>query len=275
MKTYHITNHSSFLGTLKSALKKEKNHEFLFLNSYFHIGPISSILTENWLKNYTDWITENIDLQGRDIKKFQKIIPDYSKNWQYEQIQNFCKNLEKISENDKIFVYFDSNANGILFFSYFCHIFEHKNIFFVHYPNSREKKLGYLNEEKISEILPLYTKKLTEKRREFYKNFLKEIPAENALRIAKNRKIEFHNAEFFDEKILKIIAKKKKWMAVVMVVCNVFISGKFPHDWADSTIFWQIWRLEKMWKIEFFTKIETDYYGKNRKITFVKIKNSL
>lgn len=67
-----------------------------------------------------------------------------------------------------------------------------------------------MNEEKISEILPLYTKKLTEKRREFYKNFLKEIPAENALRIAKNRKIEFHNAEFFDEKILKIIAKKKK-----------------------------------------------------------------
>lgn len=153
---------------------------------------------------------ENIDLQSNDIKNLQKIIPDYSKNWRFEEFENFFKNLEKITENDMIFVYFDGNANGILFFSYFCHIFEHKNIFFVNYPNSRNKKLGYINDEKMAEILAPYTRKLTEKRREFYKNFLREIPDGNLLRVYKNRKMECLDETAFEEKIVKIFAKKKK-----------------------------------------------------------------
>lgn len=62
-------------------------------------------------------------------------------------------------------------------------------------------------------------------------------------------------------------------MPYIMVVASMFMSQKFPHDWADSTMHWRMCRLEKMGKIEFFEKMETDYYGKNRKVSYVKVKN--
>lgn len=59
MKTYHISNSASFLGVFKFSFKNQKNQKIFYLDSDFNIGPVSSILTENWLKN---------------ISEFQKII---------------------------------------------------------------------------------------------------------------------------------------------------------------------------------------------------------
>lgn len=62
----------------------------------------------------------------------------------------------------------------------------------------------------MAETLAPYKRKLTEKRREFYKNFLRKIPDGNLLRVYKNRKMECLDESAFDEKIMKIFAKKKK-----------------------------------------------------------------
>lgn len=201
----------------------------------------------------------------------QKIFSKHNQSYYYKKFENFFKNIEKIEENDKIFVYFDANASGILFFSYFCNIFEHKNIFFVKYPSSRNKKLGYLNTEKINE-LQKYIRKLTIKKREFYKNFLKNIPDWNLLRIEKNKKIQYLEENFFDEKILQIIAKYKKWMRVFRAIWNILICDKIPRDWNDLIIFWRICELCKNEKLEIFQKTWKDFLGELRKISFLKIK---
>lgn len=257
---YYITHSASFLGTLKSSISNKKNCRFLSLNFPFNIGPVDNLL-KNQEKNYCDWITKNLDLQQNTIEEIQKFFPEYNENYNFEKLQNFLQNLSKITEKDEIFVYFDWLANGILFFSYFCYIFEHKNINFVHYPVVYQMTLSCINSEKIAEKTDKFIQKLTTRKKNFYKKFLSNIPENNILRFWKNRKMYFINEDYFDENILQII-KKYSEKNIMRIIGEALIKTKIPRDWCDRVIVWRIFELEKMWKVEFVEKIEKNFLVK-------------
>lgn len=123
------------------------------LDCPLNVGPIAQIFQKNSQKIFNDWIIENLHLRGRDYEVvFAGIEDDFPRDFYEKSFSDFEKNVAKIRPDDEIFVLFDSSAEGILFFSYFCNILDEKNLenlYFLEHKDENRPSLGMFRAEEL------------------------------------------------------------------------------------------------------------------------------
>lgn len=123
------------------------------LDCPLNVGPIVNIFNKNSQKIFNDWILENLHLRGWDYETvFAGMENDFPRDFYEKEFAKFRENIAKIKPEDEIFVLFDSSAEGILFFSYFCNILDEnnlENLYFLEHKDQDRPNLGMFRAEEL------------------------------------------------------------------------------------------------------------------------------
>lgn len=118
------------------------------------MGPIANISQKNSQKIFNDWVFENLYLHGgvyEDVFSGEE-IECFPRDFYEKNFADFAEKIAKIKSEDEVFVLFDSSAEGILFFSYFCNIFDEKkleNLYFLEHKDQDRPNLGMFRAEEL------------------------------------------------------------------------------------------------------------------------------
>lgn len=296
---FHIATSASFLWSLKLYVKenKKRKNTFIYFQDNLCFWPIKNIFEKDFLQKRSKFFYEILDFKEKFLYwkrefKYKKDDPfvewkDYliiEENFLYERYKNFLENIEKIKENDKVFIYLEHNSKDYIFLSYFLNIYKNDN-FKVYFLEKNKTKnfenwvklkleLWILNSTDLKDIFK-NGKILEKKEKDFFKNIIKNISKNNSLKVLKYWKIKEIWIDFFDEKILKIA--KNDFEHWIKFLWNCILKLNNYKIWEDFISF-RISELKKEKKLIFDHKIEEYkhfHYKKMIKENFYYIKKNL